>query len=296
MANRGPQLGLSTMPLPELALPELLALARQQVAESYDLAAEHIYRALAESPRRDWAAEIRNSRAAVWSISSVEQVTFADLSQRERVLDQTHQLCEFGNRCGASYLVVTPGDLPDSLTSREARAESVPVLRELAQIALNADMGIAVEFRGHPGCSLRTLAETLHVVYKADRVNLGLALDSYHFAIGGSERVNLRKIDPRSLFLVRAVGLDWQDAEGDDEAAARYLAEHGTLPARLLPGQGSYDGAAVLGPILEDGYRKLLVSSPDPTTLGDTPVGQRAQRLMTSLHEFAGRVLRTVHG
>jgi 2-keto-myo-inositol isomerase len=85
---------------------------------------------------------------------------------------------------------------------------------------------LAFEFLAPEDCSIRTLAQGWEVVEAAERDNLGLVFDTYHFHVGGSTPDSLDRFDIERLYVVHI-----NDAE--DLPLAELTDGH-----RLLPGEG----------------------------------------------------------
>ncbi|HEX6283997.1 MAG TPA: TIM barrel protein, partial [Pyrinomonadaceae bacterium] len=70
------------------------------------------------------------------SINSIEHVTFRDEHAFRSIKDQCEELSHIAAKINCPYVVVVPGNLPDSGATRaEVIAESVRVLTELCEIA-----------------------------------------------------------------------------------------------------------------------------------------------------------------
>jgi 2-keto-myo-inositol isomerase len=166
------------------------------------------------------------ARVAPYSINSVEQITFREPAEyRDQVASRCRYLAEVAARLKCPYIVVVPSDKPAGVTWDEILEESVRVLRDLANIASEYEVGLAFEFIGQAGRSVATLDKCWEVVRATNRQNVGLVLDTFHFYAGGSSLAAIRQLDPRKLFV-----LHLNDA---DEA-----------PSRLTSRNGGRDGAS----------------------------------------------------
>lgn len=160
------------------------------------------------------------------SINSVEFITFKQGTEREAVRSQTEELCRAAAELGCPYVVVVPSPLPAGTGAEEVRRESVDVLRELSDLARPTGVKLAFEFLGFGWCSVSRLGECCRIVGEADRENVGLVLDSFHFHAGGSALSDIDELDPEKLFLFHI-----------NDAEPRPLAELSDAH-RLLPGEG----------------------------------------------------------
>jgi 2-keto-myo-inositol isomerase len=120
--------------------------------------------------------------------------------------------------------------------------ESVRVLDELCDIAEKFDVSLAFEFLGQTDCSVQTLDLAHEIVRIADRKNLGLVIDSFHFYAGGSTIEMIEALDPRLLFVFHI-----NDAE--DRPREELNDSH-----RLLPGLGILPLRAIVAALGRIGY------------------------------------------
>ena len=121
------------------------------------------------------------------SINSIEHITFRDPQAYESIKRECDELSSIASRIGCPCIVVVPGKLPQGGASRaEIIAESIEVLTELCEIAAAHDVSLAFEFLGQPDCSVPKLNLAAAIVREANRKNLGLVIDSFHFYAGNS--------------------------------------------------------------------------------------------------------------
>lgn len=190
-----------------------------------------------------WAAKLRSflqhrtsrelneliARAGVppLSINSIEHVTFRDADAYESIKQQCEELSQIAATIKCPFIVAVPGRIPNGGVARaEVISESVRVLRELCDIAARHDVALAFEFLGQPDCSVPTLDLAHEIVVAADRPNLGLVIDSFHFYAGGSTIEMIEAVDPKLIYVFHI-----NDAENlpREELEDRH---------RLLPGLG----------------------------------------------------------
>ena len=163
---------------------------------------------------------------APYSINSIEQITFRDGDGRRSLRSECDELCRIAAEINCPYLVVVPGKLSFDAGREEVIKESVKTLTEMADIAQTFSVGLAFEFIGQPDCSVQTLALASEIVQLADRENVGLVIDSFHFHAGGSTIESIEALDPEKLFIFHI-----NDAE--DLPREQLEDRH-----RLLPGLG----------------------------------------------------------
>jgi len=180
------------------------------------------------------------------SINSIEHITFRDSDAYESIKQQCRELSEIASEIGCPYVVVVPGRTPaGGATPFEVMEESVRVLNELCDIARKFDVSLAFEFLGQSDCSVQTLDLAHEIVRIADRNNLGLVIDSFHFYAGGSTIEMIDALNPQFLFLFHI-----NDAE--DRPREKLNDSH-----RLLPGLGILPLRAIIDAFDRIGYDRV---------------------------------------
>jgi 2-keto-myo-inositol isomerase len=180
------------------------------------------------------------------SINSIEHVTFRDSPTWAGIKEQCAQLSEVAEKLECPFIVVVPSPLPDGGATRaEVVDESVRVLHELGEIAARHGVSLAFEFLGQTDCSVPTLDLAHEVVRVADRRNLGLVIDSFHFYAGGSTIEMVEALDPSLVYVFHI-----NDAE--NLPRQELLDKH-----RLLPGLGILPLRELIAAFRKIGYDKV---------------------------------------
>ena len=180
------------------------------------------------------------------SINSIEHITFRNPQAYEAIKRECEELSSLAAEISCPCIVVVPGPLPAGYASRaQVVAESVRVLNELCDISEAHDVSLAFEFLGQPDCSVSTLDLAAEIVREADRKNLGLVIDSFHFYAGGSTIAVIEALDPN---LIQIFHLN--DAE--DLPREQLEDRH-----RLLPGLGILPLQEMLSAFRRIGYDKV---------------------------------------
>ncbi|HJP92519.1 MAG TPA: sugar phosphate isomerase/epimerase family protein [Pyrinomonadaceae bacterium] len=180
------------------------------------------------------------------SINSIEHITFRDARAYDSIRRQCEELSIIAAAIGCPCIVVVPGPLPSGGASRtQVIAESVKVLNELCDISAAHDVTLAFEFLGQPECSVPTLDLAAQIVREADRKNLGLVIDSFHFYAGGSTIQMIEALDPELIQIFHI-----NDAE--DLPREQLEDRH-----RLLPGLGILPLGEMLSAFRRIGYDKV---------------------------------------
>jgi sugar phosphate isomerase/epimerase len=121
-----------------------------------------------------------------------------------------------------------------SSTSTHATDDSeafVRDLRKLAMLAVPMDIRIAFEALSW-GRHVNEMSQAWDLVMRADRSNLGLAVDSYHMLATKTPLEALDDVDPSMILFVQLADFMWQEVRSPDERmnTARHF--------RVFPGEG----------------------------------------------------------
>ena len=153
-----------------------------------------------------------------------------DLSLLLRSLT-AERVVETAARIGARSVVAV--DLSDGAFDRDEAAEGFAAVCDLA-----AEHGLLAHIEFLPMSPIRSLTEAWSVVEAAGRANGGLTVDSWHFFRSGSSLDDLARIPGERIHTVQL-----NDAPATP--AANMWDE--MMNARLLPGEGAFDLAGLIG-------------------------------------------------
>jgi 2-keto-myo-inositol isomerase len=180
------------------------------------------------------------------SINSIEHITFRDPKVYESIKQQCDELSRIAADIHCPYIVVVPGRIPAGGASHaEVVDESVRILNELCDIAAQHNVSLAFEFLGQTDCTVQTLDLAHEIVRTANRSNLGLVIDSFHFYAGGSTVEMIEALDQRLLAVFHI-----NDAE--DRPREMLNDSH-----RLFPGLGILPLRALIGAFSRIGYDRV---------------------------------------
>ncbi|MEX2246721.1 MAG: sugar phosphate isomerase/epimerase [Dehalococcoidia bacterium] len=175
-----------------------------------------------------------------WCINSIEDITHRDAAGRRAVLAEVERLASVARMLGAPSIVVVPGARPDGAGPDGSVRAAVDVLREMSDAA--GGVGLAFEFLGKPRCAVPTLDMAVEIVEAADRRNVGMVIDTFHFHAGGSRLDDIARVDVEKLFVVHVNGCEDRPREELTDAH------------RLYPGEGAIPIEAVLSRLRARGY------------------------------------------
>jgi sugar phosphate isomerase/epimerase len=160
-------------------------------------------------------------------------------------------------------------------------------LRKLAMLAIPFDIRIAYEALSW-GRTVNQYPQAWEIIERADRTNLGLALDSFHMLATGFSLDGLDYVSPEKVFLVQLADFMWRETRSPEERinTARHF--------RVFPGEGvhSDEVAELVRSLDRMGYRgdySFEVFNDDYLQLPAPLVAARARR---SVKWLADRVSR----
>ncbi len=163
---------------------------------------------------------------------------------------------------GVPLLIVTPDFVTQPNEADYLRAAAS--LGEASELAATFDVRLALEFqKTSPFCAC--LETAIALIDQAAAPGLGICLDVFHFCTGPSKTEDLAQLTPQTLAWVQV-----SDLIGTPREVA---ADHD----RILPGEGVFPLAALMGHLVQIGYTghvSLEVLNPhlwqvDPDRLAD---------------------------
>jgi 2-keto-myo-inositol isomerase len=204
---------------------------------------------------RDWLAErsldeLRRLLDAhglrVGSINALEFVSFRG-GDDPALREEAGELFAWARALGAPCVIAVPSPTPSPTTSwDEVVSASVAAMSDLARLAEPLDITVGFEPLGFGWCSVRTVAGACEILDAVRPGNVGLVIDLFHLALGGSALAELDALDGARVPIVHV----------DD---VRIATREATTDAdRLLPGQGELPIADVLGRLVRRGFDGLV--------------------------------------
>ncbi|GAB4306523.1 MAG: hypothetical protein Kow0069_03360 [Promethearchaeota archaeon] len=184
------------------------------------------------------------NKTRVASLNALEDFSLAGSAKFKReVLPAAERMAELTYKLEGDLVVAVPSFLPGSGEGRGVEWGAVVEktrqrLVELSKVCSKYDVNVGFEFLGFPTCSVRTIeqaAEVLAPLYHDKRENLGLVVDTFHYAVGGSESALNRRDE--SLLLVHVNDLPESFSGRLEEARDE---------DRVLPGEGFLDLEGIL--------------------------------------------------
>jgi len=165
-----------------------------------------------------------------------------DEAEYRELLKEYRQMLEIGSQLGVQYIVAVPLVTEKKITHAEIKASSVQVLRELSDLAQPYGIQIALEFVGHPQCTVNTFGQAYDIVEEVARENVGLVLDCFHFHAMGSKREDLLQADVSKIFIVHI--------DDTEDFPIGFLTDED----RVWPGLGAIDLDFIFATLKAKGY------------------------------------------
>jgi len=213
---------------------------------------------------------LKRQRLAAVALGPVTDATFRDAVGRDRLVSEVHGAAAIARQLGADWVVVEPGERPDGADERDAIREARDVFDRLCRATERYDVALALMPVGFEWASLRTVGQAVRVIEAVGRKSIALALDTFHFHVGGSSLDDVRRCRARAIALIRIGDAPARDRDG--------LREH----HRLLPGDGVAPIRALVGVVRAlGGDPPAIVHVPIPAGEGDATGWARRLREVT---------------
>jgi len=152
----------------------------------------------------------------------------------QEIIAEFKEMVKTAQAIGAQYVVAVPLVTEEKFLKQDIKNSSVEVLKELSDIAKPYGVKIALEFVGHPQCTVNTFGQAYEIVEAVGRDNVGLVLDCFHFHAMGSDLADLKNCEGSKIFIVHV--------DDTEDFPIGFLTDED----RLWPGQGVIDLDAIL--------------------------------------------------
>ncbi|SFK83318.1 2-keto-myo-inositol isomerase [Paenibacillus sp. 1_12] len=201
---------------------------------------------LKENTVEDLKKFFESSRMKPFAFNALEFISFRDEAGYQQIVEDLQFLCDVGSVINCKKIIVVPTFDIGDYTRQQIQEETVRVLHDLANRAQPYGVSLAFEFVGYPNCSVNTFGQAYEIVQAANRDNVGVVLDCFHFHAMNSRLEDLRQADPAKIFVFHI-----DDCEDLPVGALRD--QH-----RVWPGQGCVDLDAILRTLREIGYSDMV--------------------------------------
>jgi 2-keto-myo-inositol isomerase len=162
------------------------------------------------------------------------------------IINEFKQMMETGKKLGIKYVVAVPLVTKEKILKQDIKNSCVEVLKELSGIAEPYGIKIAVEFVGHPECTVNTFGQAYDIVETVNRENVGLVLDCFHFHAMGSKMEDLKEADGSKIFILHI--------DDTEDFPIGFLTDED----RLWPGLGAINLDGILSTLKEIGFSDVV--------------------------------------
>jgi 2-keto-myo-inositol isomerase len=252
---------------PALSLDDDLAAAAGAGYDAVELPLSKLWPHLERRGPDGLVALLRSRRLAAVALGPITDATFRDAAGAETLLSEVHGAATLARQLGADWVLVEPGERPDGADERDALREGRSSLERLCRASERYDVGLALMPVGLGWASVRTVGQAVQVIEAIGRKSIGLALDTFHFHVGGSSLADVRRCRGRAIAVVRLADAPEGDREG--------LRDHHRLP----PGTGVAPVRALIATVRALGADPpAIVHVPMPAGEADSTGWARRQR------------------
>ncbi|WP_121610174.1 2-keto-myo-inositol isomerase [Mesobacillus foraminis] len=169
-----------------------------------------------------------------------------DEAGHKEIIDEFKDMMVKAKALGVKYVVAVPLVTKQKILKDEIKSSCVEILKELSDIAEPYGVKIAVEFVGHPQCTVNTFGQAYDIVETVNRENVGLVFDCFHFHAMGSDLEDLKKADGSKIFILHI--------DDTEDFPIGFLTDED----RVWPGLGAIDLDGILSTLKEIGYSEVV--------------------------------------
>ncbi|MBD1381125.1 2-keto-myo-inositol isomerase [Metabacillus arenae] len=169
-----------------------------------------------------------------------------DEAGTKEIINEFKEMMETAKKLGIKYVVAVPLVTEQKILKKDIKSSCVEVLKELSDIAEPYGVKIAVEFVGHPQCTVNTFGQAYDIVETVNRENVGLVLDCFHFHAMGSDLEDLKKADGSKIFILHI--------DDTEDFPIGILTDED----RVWPGHGAIDLDSILSTLKEIGFKEVV--------------------------------------
>ncbi|MBC1798671.1 2-keto-myo-inositol isomerase [Listeria booriae] len=194
----------------------------------------------------DLATYFQNHHIKPLALNALVFFNNRDEAGHAAIIQEFQEMMHVCDKIGAKYVVAVPLVTTEKILKKDIKQSCIEVLQELSNIAESHGVKIALEFVGHPECTVNTFEDAYDIVQAVNRDNVGLVFDSFHFHAMGSNIENLKNADGSKIFIFHID--DTEDFQigllTDDD--------------RVWPGHGAIDLEAHITTLKQIGYSDVV--------------------------------------
>ncbi|MBC1889803.1 2-keto-myo-inositol isomerase [Listeria booriae] len=194
----------------------------------------------------DLATYFQNHHIKPLALNALVFFNNRDEAGHAAIIQEFQEMMHTCDKIGAKYVVAVPLVTTEKILKKDIKQSCIEVLQELSNIAESHGVKIALEFVGHPECTVNTFEDAYDIVQAVNCDNVGLVFDSFHFHAMGSNIENLKNADGSKIFIFHID--DTEDFQigllTDDD--------------RVWPGHGAIDLEAHITTLKQIGYSDVV--------------------------------------
>ncbi|MBC1982448.1 2-keto-myo-inositol isomerase [Listeria booriae] len=194
----------------------------------------------------DLATYFQNHHIKPLALNALVFFNNRDEAGHSAIIQEFQEMMHICDKIGAKYVVAVPLVTTEKILKKDIKQSCIEVLQELSNIAESHGVKIALEFVGHPECTVNRFEDAYDIVQAVNRDNVGLVFDSFHFHAMGSNIQNLKNADGSKIFIFHID--DTEDFQigllTDDD--------------RVWPGHGAIDLEAHITTLKQIGYSDVV--------------------------------------
>ncbi|MBC2369642.1 2-keto-myo-inositol isomerase [Listeria booriae] len=194
----------------------------------------------------DLATYFQNHHIKPLALNALVFFNNRDEAGHAAIIQEFQEMMHICDKIGAKYVVAVPLVTTEKILKKDIKQSCIEVLEELSNIAESHGVKIALEFVGHPECTVNTFEDAYDIVQAVNCDNVGLVFDSFHFHAMGSNIQNLKNADGSKIFIFHID--DTEDFQigllTDDD--------------RVWPGHGAIDLEAHITTLKQIGYSDVV--------------------------------------
>ncbi|MBC1232206.1 2-keto-myo-inositol isomerase [Listeria booriae] len=194
----------------------------------------------------DLATYFQNHHIKPLALNALVFFNNRDEAGHAAIIQEFQEMMHICDKIDAKYVVAVPLVTTEKILKKDIKQSCIEVLQELSSIAESHGVKIALEFVGHPECTVNTFEDAYDIVQAVNRDNVGLVFDSFHFHAMGSNIQNLKNADGSKIFIFHID--DTEDFQigllTDDD--------------RVWPGHGVIDLEAHITTLKQIGYSDVV--------------------------------------
>jgi len=135
-----------------------------------------------------------------WAYNTLEYFNLRDEGGVKEIDEHLDFIIEVCNAIGMKMLITVPTFDVGHYTIEEIHEEAVKRIQYLADKVAPYGIRVSLEFCGHPKCSINQFGTAYDVVEAANRENVGITLDTFHFHGMDSNWEDLERADGKKIF------------------------------------------------------------------------------------------------